>query len=91
MSYARGMPESERFYVVSMKTREHKELVYIECRQGKPDGTTPTVWRITKNPAKAHDFCSLELARDFQRQLKQLGNAHGLENDGHVWHIMDDV
>jgi hypothetical protein len=85
------MPESERFYVVSMKTQEHKEVVYIECRQSKPDDATPSVWRITKNPAKAHNFGSLALARDFQRKFKEEGEVHGLKNDGHIWHISDNV
>jgi hypothetical protein len=86
-----GMPEPERFYVASMKTQVHKEVVYIEYLKGKPDDSTPSVWRITKNPAKAHDFGSLVLAREFQRQLKQDGEARGLKNDGHVWHIRDQV
>lgn len=85
------MTESDRFFVVSMKTQAHKELVYIECRQSKPGDSSPPEWRITKNPAKAHDFGSLALAREFQRQFKEEGEAHGLKNDGHVWHISDEV
>jgi hypothetical protein len=87
----RLMIEPERFYVVSMKTAVHKELVYIECKQSKPTDGTPAVWRITKTPAKAHDFGSLALARDFQRQFKERGEAYGLKNDGHTWHISDRV
>ena len=85
------MSELERFYVVSMKTPAHKELVYIECKQSKPDDPTPAVWRITKTPARAHDFGSLALARDFQRQFKEQGEAYGLKNDGHTWAISDRV
>ena len=85
------MTAPERFYVVSMKTQTQKELVYIECRQSKPDDPSPAVWRITKNPAKAYDFGALALARDFQRQFKEQGEWHGLKNDGHVWHISDRV
>jgi hypothetical protein len=87
MPYAPIMTEPDRFYVVSMKTQAHKELVYIECKQAKPNDATPAVWRITKNPAKAHDFGSLALAREFQKQFKEAGEAYGLKNDGHVWHI----
>jgi len=85
------MTESERFYVVSMKTQEHKELAYIECYQGKSGDNGASVWRITKNPAKAYNFGSLALARDFQRQFKEAGEANGLKNDGHIWHISDYV
>ena len=91
MAYASFMMEPERFYVASMKTQEHKEIVYVECMKAKRDDAAPTVWRITKNPAKAHNFGSLALARDFQRQLKQDGEACGLKNDGHIWHIRDEV
>ena len=91
MSYAPVMTEPDRFYVVSMKTNEHKELVFIECRRNKSEDAAASEWRITKNPAKAHDFGSLALAREFQRQFKQEGKAYGLENDGHIWHIMDSV
>jgi hypothetical protein len=88
-AYALAMTESDRFYVVSMKTQEHKELAYIEF--SKPNDNRPSTWRITKNPAKAHDFGSLALAREFQRQFKELGEANGLKNDGHIWHISDHV
>jgi len=85
------MTESEHFYVVSMKTQEHKELAYIEYLQAKPNDNKPSMWRITKNPAKAYDFGSLALAREFQRQFKEAGEANGLKNDGHIWHISDNV
>jgi hypothetical protein len=81
------MTEPDRFYVVSMKTPTHKELVYIECWKGKPNDPVAPIWRITKNPAKAHDFGSLDLAREFQKQFKDAGEAYGLKNDGHTWHI----
>ena len=85
------MTEPERFYVVSVKTPGHEELVYIEYERSKPNDPTPAVWRITKTPGNAHDFGSVALARDFQRLFKEQGEYHGLKNDGHTWHISDHV
>jgi hypothetical protein len=85
------MTEPERFYVVSMKTPAHSEIVYIECKQSKLPDAGPAVWRITKTAAKAHDFGSLALAREFQRLFKEHGEAYGLKNDGHTWRISDHV
>jgi hypothetical protein len=85
------MPESERFYVVSLKTVDHPQLAYIGCLPGKdPWASRESAWFISTQASDAHDFGSLALARDFHRQFKE-GEAFGLKNDGHTWHVNDNV
>jgi hypothetical protein len=85
------MPEAERFYVISLKTVDHQELAYIGCVPGKdPWASRESAWFISPKASEAHDFGSLALARDFQRQIKE-GDAFGLKNDGHVWQVSDNV
>jgi hypothetical protein len=81
------MHPAEHFYVVSLQTQEHTDLAYIGCTPGQD---SKSVWFISKKPSEAHDFGSLALAREFRRQLKE-GEANGMKNDGHVWHVRDSV
>ncbi|MEO8182044.1 MAG: hypothetical protein ABI895_24685 [Deltaproteobacteria bacterium] len=85
------MSEPERFYVVSLKTVDHGEAAYIGCVPGKdPWASRESAWFISTKAGEAHNFGSLALARDFQRQIKE-GEAFGLKNDGHVWQVSDNV
>ena len=80
------MQDSATFYVSSIPTQEHLDPAYIAL--GKRPGTTD--WYITMERCQAYDLGSFGLARDFQRQLQD-GEAYGLENDGHLWHLAHTI
>jgi hypothetical protein len=81
------MPEPRHHYLVSLQTLAHMDTAYIGCAPGDdPRASRASAWYITKKPSEAYDFGSFGLARDFQRQLQE-GEACGLKNDGHLWHV----
>jgi hypothetical protein len=78
---------TNKFYVVSLQTQQHERHAYVGCESANPKATNPDKWFITDDPTKACALPTQGWARDFTAQLNEGGEAYGLLNDGHVWHV----
>jgi hypothetical protein len=81
---------NNKYYLVSLQTQQHEGPVYVGCESPNPKVTQPNKWFITDDPERACGLPTQGWARDFTAQLNQGGEAYGLVNDGHVWHVCSE-